>query len=240
MRSFVAAAALTVALSIGASAQAAQFVTNGDFTSLSNGLGQIDNNTTATGWTSSGYNFVFTQADSAVPGQFGSLSLWDQANGGASTWNGLAAGAGNFLAMDGDFGTSAVSQVITGLTPGKSYLLTFNYAFGQQQGFNGDTIQHLTVGFDPGFSSTSPDFNLDSHSFSGWGSFGGYLTASAATETLSFLAYGNLPVPPFALVSNVSLTGGVPEPATWAMMLMGVGAMGAVARVRRRGVAAAA
>lgn len=39
-----------------------------------------------------------------------------------------------------------------------------------------------------------------------------------------------------AVVDNVSVQGAVPEPATWAMMLMGFGGLGAVLR-RRRGLA---
>lgn len=60
------------------------------------------------------------------------------------------------------------------------------------------------------------------------------MTADSTSDTLSFLAIGNLPVPPFALVSNVSLTDAVPEPSTWAMMLLGLGAVGLAARQRRR------
>ena len=54
-----------------------------------------------------------------------------------------------------------------------------------------------------------------------------------------FPAYGNVQLPPFALLSNVSLTGPVPEPATWAPMLLGFGGLGAKAR-RRRAVSLAA
>jgi hypothetical protein len=234
---------LALALSMG-SAHATQFVQNGDFTQLSNGIGQFDTNTTASGWSGGGgYNFVFNTADQASPGiygdQFGGTSLWDAANGGASNWDGkTASGVGNFAALDGDFGTRAITQTISGLTPGAQYYLSFNFAFSQQEKWNGDTLQNLTVGFGNNFTTTTPTFDLAEHSFSGWKSDGMFVTANSNSEVLSFLAYGNVPVPPFALVSDVSLTGGVPELSTWAMMLTGFAGLG-FAGYRRRAKALA-
>lgn len=103
-------AALSAALITGSAAHAAQFVTNGDFTQLSNGVGQFDTNTAVAGWSGNGgYNFVIAVADIGSPGIYGNLPLWDAANGGANSWNGLAAAGGNFAALDGDFQTSAIS-----------------------------------------------------------------------------------------------------------------------------------
>src|SRR5271165_3848211 len=229
-------ATLAAGLAMG-SAHATQFVVNGNFTQLSNGLGQFDTNTTVTGWSGGGgYNFVFNVADQAVNGIDGALSLWDAANGGASTWNGkTASGAGNCAALDGDYITAAISQTITGLTPGAQYYLSFNYGFGQQYGFTGDTQQNLTVTFGTsGCCGTSPTFDLNSTGFSGWTTAAGYVTADSTSDTLSFLAYGNLPVPPFALVSNVSLVGAAPGPgpATGPLAVLGLLALG-YARLRR-------
>ena len=64
------------------------------------------------------------------------------------------------------------------------------------------------------------------------------LTATATSEVLEFFAHGNLPVPPFAMVSDVSLTG-APEPSTWAMMLAGFAGLGYAAFRTQRGKAAA-
>ena len=82
-----AAVALFVA---GGAAQATQFVVNGDFTNLSSGLGQIDYNTVATGWSvaNNGYDFVMNVADLGANGQYGNVALWDFANGGNNSWNG--------------------------------------------------------------------------------------------------------------------------------------------------------
>jgi hypothetical protein len=43
-----------------------------------------------------------------------------------------------------------------------------------------------------------------------------------------------------AAIGGLSLNGGVPEPATWAMMLIGLGGLGAMMRSRRRPVGAGA
>jgi len=226
---------LALAFSMG-SAHAVQLVTNGNFTTLSNGVGQFDTNTTATGWSANGgYNFVFSSANQASQGIYGGVSLWDAANGGNNSWNGLAAGGGNFAALDGDFESRALTQTVNGLVAGKTYNLTFNYAFGQQKGFDGATIQSLAA--DIGSTAwSSANFNVANHGFTGWQSEDLRFKATSTSEVLSFLATGNLPVPPFALVSNVSLTAAVPEMSTWAMMLAGFASLGFAGhrRVRNR------
>jgi len=238
MRRLISAAAFAAVAGLTATAaSAAQFVTNGDFTSLSNGLGELDANTVVTGWSGNGgYNFVTSQADLSIPGQYGGLSFWDAANGGATTWNGLAAGPGNFIAMDGAFQVAAVTQTITGLTPGDSYDLSFSYAFGQQYTFDGATTQSLTISLGGGSATFGP-VGVADHGFDGWYSFSGLVTATSTSEVLSFLASGTPAVPPFAMVSSVSLTS-VPEPAAWTMVIFGFGGLGALAR-RRRSVAVA-
>jgi hypothetical protein len=243
MNKLVATVALSVALFAGASAHATQFVSNGQFTTLTHGVGQLGTagNTTATGWSvaagnTASYEFVMANATTGGPGQYGNVSLWDQANGG-NTWNGLTAHGGNFAALDGAFQDSALSQTITGLTVGKTYTLSFDYAFAQQQGFDGSTTQNLEVSLG-GFNNTTANITLGNHAFSGWTTATFNIVATQATETLSFFSVASPQLPPFALVSNVSLTGGVPEPATWAMMLVGFGGLGAVARMRRRAATA--
>jgi hypothetical protein len=233
MKIILAIGAAFAALTLGAAAQATEFVVNGDFTQLSNGLGQIDNSTVATGWTSGdSYNFVMTDGNVGSSGDYGGLSLWTQTTAG-NGWDGLAAHGGNFVALDGAFRTGPVSQNITGLTIGKTYTLSYSYAFGQQNGFDGPTTQHLTTTLGNDYSSVTTDYANPNHGFSGWTDVTTKIKASSTSETLSFLAYGNIPVPPFALVSNVSLIASVPEPATWTMMIVGLGGLGALARRRR-------
>ena len=240
MKKLIAAVAVALALSVGASAQATEFVTNGDFTNLTNGLGQLGFNTTAVGWSSAApdgsYNFVFDNGNTTVGGQYGGLSLWTQGNGGVNGWNGANGGPGNFVAIDGAFHAGPISQTVGGLTVGQSYHLSFNYAFSQQYAFDGPTTQNLSVSLG-GFSATSSDFALGNHGFSGWGTANFDIIATATSEVLSFSSLASPQAPPFALVSDVSLTGGVPEPSTWAIMLLGFAGVGVAARLRRNSLA---
>jgi PEP-CTERM motif len=229
----VAAVTATLAAATAANATT-QLVTNGDFTNLTSGLGELGFNTNAVGWSSTGYNFVMTVADQGSVGSYGKVTLWDAANGGSSSWNGLANGPGNFVALNGDFHTGPLTQTITGLTAGDTYHLSFSYAFAQQNHYSGATMQSLTETLGSQ-AFTSPSVDVPSHGFSGWQTFNTTIVASASSETLSFLAAGTPQVPPFALVSNVSLTG-VPEPAAWTLLIVGVGLVGGASRRRRADV----
>lgn len=237
MKIFIMVTSFAAALALAGSAQATQYVQNGNFSELSNGLGLIGGggNTIATDWTTTGYNLVLQNATDTVH----SVALWDTTNAGNSWTTGMAPNGDNFVAMDGDYGTAPITQTISGLTAGKTYTLSFLYAFAQQKGYTGDTIQSLaaTLNGSPVFKSSN--YSLPSKDFSGWSTYTTTVTATKSSEVLSFLATGNLPVPPFALLTDVSLTSAVPEPVTWAMMIVGLGAMGAIAR-RRRGVLATA
>jgi hypothetical protein len=84
--------------------------------------------------------------------------------------------------------------------------------------------------------------SIPSQGFSGWQKQTFTFTADSDVETLTFLAFGTPGgEPPFSLLDNVSLTA-VPEPAAWAMMLAGFGALGALGALarRRRGAGAVA
>jgi hypothetical protein len=80
----------------------------------------------------------------------------------------------------------------------------------------------------------------------GWQYVSVNLKADASTELLSFLAWGDngstVNLPPMAFLSGVDSPNGlVPEPSTWAMMILGFVGLGFVGRrqMKKRGVATA-
>ena len=217
--------------------------TNGGF-ETNGGSGQINSGTSASGWyvPGGGYTFLFapgTADTSGANGQYGNLALWGPGNGSANGLTATSPSGGYFLAQDGDFQNAPLNQDVTGLTIGKTYTVGFDYGFGQQQFFNGATNQswHVSLGGSPVQSTAT--FPVASHGFTGWMHTSFNFVATSANETLSFMAIGDQPVPPFALLDGVTFTpDGVPEPVSWALMLIGVGTVGGMARRRRMSIAA--
>jgi hypothetical protein len=157
-----------------------------------------------------------------------------------ANFNSLSPNGGNFMGLDGDpAANGSLDQTITGLTSGKTYNLTFDWAGIELFNRTGyDSIQLTgSLGGDP--FATSVYLNTapagQPGSFSGWMTANFTFTADSTSEVLSFLAVGTPAgnLPPFALLDGVSLTA-VPEPSTWAMMLVGFGGLGYAAYRRRR------
>ena len=206
-------------------AQANNLVFNGSFETTTNGAGQLGFNTDATGWTTNGYNFLFTAGSADTTGAVGSdggLSLWGPGNGSA---NGLPASSpdgGNFVADDGAFEVGALQQTINGLTAGQDYVVSFYWAGAQQSGFNGATTEQWQVSFGSQTQSTAVANNAD-HGFTGWMSQSFTFTADGTSDVLSFLAVGTPDgEPPFSLLDGVSVNAAVPEPATCGLLLGGI------------------
>ncbi len=144
-----------------------------------------------------------------------------------------------FMALDGDSAVrGALEQNITGLVNGQTYTLTFDWAADQLADRSGTTTESLLVSLGSHSQSTVTLTQL-SDTASLWYAVTMHFTATdGPNEVLSFLSMGTPDgQPPMALLDNVSLTNGVPEPATWGLMLVGVAAVGASLRMRRRAAA---
>jgi len=254
------AGALIAAAAVAGAASAADLVTNGGFES-NGGNGQLGYNTSATGWSVSStpsdpqtsYVFLWSTSNSSLSGTTadttgalgwqGTVALWGPDNGGSWVGSMLSPNGGAFIGEDPVYDNSspAITQTITGLTASDNYFVTFDWAAAQQTGFTGATYDTWTVDLGDAATQTTSQINLANKAFSGWTPVTMEFTADESSEVLSFVANGgpSSSLPPFALLDGVSVVP-VPEPATWAMMLLGVGALGASLRMRRREIVALA
>ncbi len=135
--------------------------------------------------------------------------------------------------LDGE-SPGSISQMLN-LVSGKTYKLSFKLS-GNPDGGSPTKGVGVTIGGDPtqqftydtaAHGTTKSDMKWVSESFS--------FTASSSKELLTF-ASTDEGSPYGAVIASVA----VPEPATWAMMLIGFGGLGAVLRSNRRRVAAVA
>ena len=211
-----------------------------------------------------GYAFLFSNADSFTttdasvgpasqygnpgPGSPATLPLW------GSSADGSAEGS-DFYGVDSTYHPSALTQEISGLTIGATYTLTFEYAAAQQYLYNGNTTDQWVVTLGTQTIATTPTIDLPSNGFSGWMTELVTFTYEGAGPNPNLLSLvdngmggcdsdflncaindpGASGAPPFSLLDSVSLTPGVPETSTWAMMLVGFAGLSyAGLRNRRR------
>jgi hypothetical protein len=224
VRTLAGVAALLAASALAAGAQASELLVNGGFET-----GDF------TGW------FVNDQ-----PG--GSGSWYVDGNGSGSPLNGFPtptlAGGGNFNAQTDQFGPGSHTLGQTFLFAGGTLSLDFDVFANDHSGAApvGEgtdfttvpnqhieiNLQHILVG-DPIVFSGNFDIDWTHEHFdltplmSGPGDY-----ALTFTEVDNQLYYN-------MGLDNVSVTagGGVPEPATWALMLVGFAGLGAAVRARR-------
>ena len=214
-RSLLLAAALTGAALAGSAAHAAELLSNGSFEAPAIGGGAyIYPGATLDDW---------TYAGSALVG----------ATGG-NAWYGSAPPAGQdgaqFAALQA---TSTLSQTFTmaGTTLDLSWIAAGRPNFGC---CNGDQTYEVMLGSDVlGTFSTVSGQAFGSHDLVVHG-----LTSGQA-YTLTFA--GQVAADETSFIDKVSAqsTGAVPEPAAWALMILGFGGVGAVLRSQRRTLAAA-
>jgi hypothetical protein len=157
--------------------------------------------------------------------------FWGPQNTVSTSNNGFTGSSdgGKFVAIDGDFGRSKLSQNVSGLDTSKTYTLSFEYA-GAQQGlnatdFSGDTTQKWIV---DGIGTSSIEvgsWTNPSKGFTAWNTYSTTFTPSSTSINLSFTPWGNVvgggeptgvnSLPPFLLLDNVQIlesTGPGPGP----------------------------
>jgi hypothetical protein len=158
-----------------------------------------------------------------------------------SNFDSLSPDGGNFMGLDGDpAANGSLDQTVIGLTVNQTYTLSFYWAGTELSNRTGYNSIQLTGSFGgdpfmtPAYLNTTTTPGAPG-SFSGWMLANFTFKADATSEVLSFLAVGTPAgnLPPFALLDGVSLSA-VPEPSTWAMMLVGFGGLGYAAYRRRR------
>jgi hypothetical protein len=262
-------AALVLTLLCASGSAQADLIINGGFESTANippittgplagapsvpgvgGIGQIDYNTTVTGWSNpdisfpnTGYDFIWNPATASTTGSngyHGGIALWGPGNGFN---NGLTASpaGGQFLGADGDSQFNGrIVQTVNGLIPGRTYQLGFWWAGAQQAGAGGIPNEWWIVSLGSETHET-PHVSLGSPGgFTGWMFQTLSFTATAPTENLTFLASEGGPFggPPFLLLDGVTL--GVPEPSSILLVSAGLFGLGVVRRLRQRRAAPAA
>lgn len=223
----------------------ANLIKNGGFESnviahsqIVNGKHLETNGVTIDNWISSknggdsgGYNFLMNSSNAHKDG--GAMRLHGSGDDFFKSPSG-----GNFFASDPDYGPGTLKQLVNGLEVGTTYQLTFEFALAQQYHWDG---ANNGVWWDVGFGDAkqgTTKLSIPEKGFSGWQTATMYFTATSTDQWLSFLSQKTASGgPPFMLLDNVQLHADVPEPATWTLMLAGLGMVGFLARRRRNGQA---
>jgi hypothetical protein len=180
-------------------------------------------------------NYDHARTNTSQAAQFwGAAPGYQNGNGFSSSPDG-----GYFWFGDGDQSYAVrLKQDITGLTIGEQYDLSFFYAYTQEIFRNQATDQVWEVFFGNDIYNTGWT-HVPAAGFSGWHTSARTFTATAATQTLQFLAHGTNGLPPFLLLDGVKLTAqneppsppaGTPGPVP----LLGVAATMAWSRRLRR------
>ncbi len=133
-----------------------------------------------------------------------------------------------------DGATSSLQQTISGFTVGNTYTLSWIQA---SEFVTADTLDVNIGGTD--YLVTSPPYPGGTSFWYGWNSESVTFVANASSETFHFQSAS--PTGYELGLDNFSVdVAAVPEPATWALMLVGFGGLGAALRVSRRRQAVAA
>jgi hypothetical protein len=247
-QSTAVAALVGLALSFAfTAAKATNLVTDGSFSQLTGGIGQIGYNGSSllAGWTNGhdssgdlGYNFIYSPGSADTTGANGvdgNVKLWGPGDGANNGLPATSPDGSNYIAADGAYDVASISQTISGLTSGAQYTVSFWYAGAQQYGFDGVSTEQWLVSLGGQQLSTAV-LTDPNNGFTGWQYDTLTFTATSGSEVLAFLA-GGTPggEPPFTLLDGVSMSQvtTVPEPASIATLLTGLMAFGVIACRRR-------
>ena len=241
-----------LALILTAPAAAPAGLINGSFEQFSGGsngvASQLGTSTSGTGysvlngWTlgSGTYGFLMAPGSADTTGSYSpqysnTFKIWGSKDGGLNTIAASSPDGGNFLALDGgsDYRGAGISQTLTGLTVGKQYAVSFDWAGAQQYGYTGDTYE----GFQVNFGSQAAQYTSAAHNasmgYTDWAKTSMVFTADATSDTLTFLALGTPGgEPPIVMLDGVSFNA-VPEPASLALVGCGLAGVTAFGRIRR-------
>lgn len=211
------AALLASAITLAAgSAGAANLIVNGGFNVGASNNGGFQTvgvgNTAMTGWTVFGGNVDWI------------TGYWQSSDGD-----------GFSVDMDGNT-QGTIGQTISTVV-GHKYKLTFDMSGNPDAGADTDVLGVYANGF------LSPNATFatgaNTHANMGWSQRSYTFTANSTSTLVAFQSFNRAPCCYGAAIDNVSVSGAVPEPATWGMMILGFGAAGSMIR-RRKTVAAAA
>jgi PEP-CTERM motif len=130
-------------------------------------------------------------------------------------------GHGAYIDLDGSTGQSGLLGTLVSLTGGVQYTASFDLAGSQRGSTETGTVM---------FGTNSLEYVIDSAAGFATRSIV-FTPAASGLYALSFQNAGGDNVG--ALLDNVSVTAAVPEPGTYALLAIGLVAVGAVARRRR-------
>ena len=239
----VLAAAAVAVIFLAPPANAGPVIINGGFETLSPNTGSTEfgsryGGQVVTGWTTSGYNYVFTPGTADTSGavnEYGQhLTLWGPGDGSKNGLTASSPNGGNFLGADGPYYPGPIQQTVTSLDVGSVATISFYWAGAQQSGYDGGTTEAWKVSLGNETHET-PVLSSASHGFTGWQQQSLSFVVTSATEVLSFLAIGTpAGVPPFALLDGVSISE-VPEPGSLVLLGAGLGLVGLISYRRRAG-----